>query len=164
MASKCKIVNVVLNSNNKVSGTNNQATYNIDWASILKNNTPYELHFTYLGSANTITGTNLAVVYADFITSNKSNNSTQNGASSTQILGFLKVAQFAPNNNTNYLSAEDNTNAPTYLDTRPNNNLFTISIYNNASTPALWTDQNAAPAVNGNYIMFLSFREIGEGD
>ena len=71
MASKCKIVNVVLNSNNKASGTNNQATYYMDWSSILKDNTPYYLHFTYIGGANVITGTKLALVYADFNTSNK---------------------------------------------------------------------------------------------
>lgn len=160
MASKCKIVNVVLNSNNKASGANNQANYYIDWSSILKSNTPYYLHFTYIGQSNTITGAKIATVYADFITSNKLNSSTQNGASSTQFLGFLKVAQFSPTIATNYLHAEDNTNVLTYLESRPNNNNFTITILDNASPPALFLDQAGVPAVNANYILVLSFREV----
>ena len=92
MASKCKIVNVILNSNNKQSGsTNNQATYYIDWASILKDNTPYQLHFAYIGQKNTIDGSNLALVYADFNTSNKLNTATANGAMTSQMIGFLKL-------------------------------------------------------------------------
>ena len=169
MASKCKVVNVVLNSNNKASGTNNQATYYMDWSAILKDNTPYYLHFTYIGGANTITGTKLALVYADFInTSNKLNSSTQNGASSTQFLGFLKPVVFVGSTNLDYLQAEDNTNVPTYLDTRPNNNRFTITINDNASPPALFLDNTPTatgppatqPLPNANYVMVLSFREI----
>jgi hypothetical protein len=164
MSSKCKVVNVVLNSNQAVSGNTQSATYYMDWGAILKDNTPYYLHFTYIGGANTITGTKLATVYADFITSNKLNNSTQNGASSTQMLGFLKVQQFAPNNNSNYLSAEDNTNVPTYLAQRPNNNQFTISIYDNASPPVLFKDNAATPANPAPYLIILSFREVTKDD
>ena len=168
MASKCKIVNVVLNSNNKASGTNNQATYYMDWSSILKNNTSYYLHFTYLGGSNVITGTKLALVYADFQTSNKANSSTQNGASSTQFLGFLKPIVFVGSSNTDYLQAEDNTNVPTFLETRPTNNQFTITIYDNASPPALFLDNTPVavgppatqPVANANYVLVLSFREV----
>ena len=165
MASKCKIVNVVLNSNNKFSGTNNQATYNIDWGAILKDNTPYKLHYTYIGGSNVLTGANLALVYADFITSNKLNNSTQNGASSTQCLGFLKPIVFVGSTGTGYLQAEDNTNVPTFLSSRPNNNIFTITINDNASTPALYKDNTTGtPVVNANYVMMLSFRELDSNE
>ena len=164
MANKCKIVNVILNSNNKASGTNNQATYYMAWDTILKANTPYKLHFTYIGGANTITGSKLALVYADFNTSNKLNNSTQNGASTSQMLGFLKPIVFVGASNLDYLQAEDNTNVPTYLENRPNNNHFTITINDNSSTPALFLDNAAVPVANANYVMMLSFREIEEGD
>lgn len=158
-----KIVNVVLNSNNKiVGGTNNQAQYYIDWGAILKNNKKYRLHFTYIGQSNTCTGTKIPCIYSDIQTS--SNVTTGNGAMSTQFMGYLKIQQYAPNQNTNYLTAEDNTNVPLYLNNRPMNNLFTITIYDNASPPALFLDQAAIPVVPGNYIMVLSFQEIEEED
>jgi hypothetical protein len=173
MASKCKIVNVVLNSNNKASGTNNQATYYMDWSSILKDNTQYYLHFTYMGCANTITGTKLALVYADFQTSNKLNSATQNGASSTQFLGCLKsIVLVGGTSNTGYLQAEDNTIVPTFLESRPTNNQFTITVLDNASPPALYLDNTPVavgppatqPVPNGNYVRVLSFREVTEDD
>lgn len=154
-----RIVNVILNSNNKTGGTNNQANYSFDWGAVLKNNVPYYLHFTYIGGANTITGTKLATVYSDIQTTNKQNTSTNSGAGSTQMLGYLKIQQYAPNNNTNYLTAEDNTNPPLYLDNRPMNNNFTISIFDNAAPPVLFLDNAATPAQPANYILILSFQE-----
>lgn len=154
------IVNVILNSNNKTGGTNNNASYTIDWGAILKNNTPYYLHFTYIGGVNTLTGTKLATVYADFETTNKQNTSTSYGASSSQMIGYLKIQQFAPNNNGNYLTAEDNTNVRMYLPNRPMNNNFTITIRDNAATPALFLDNAASPAQPANYILVLSFEEV----
>jgi hypothetical protein len=162
MASNCKVVNVILNSNNKASGTNNQATYYIDWSSILKNNQAYYLHFTYIGGKNTIDGSNLALLYGEFNTSNKLNTATASGAMSSQMLGFLKPIVFVGSTNADYLQAEDNTNSPTYLDRRPNNNQFTITVYDNAATPALWKDQAAVPVVNANYVLMLSFRECDD--
>jgi len=159
-----KIVNVYLNSNNKISGTNNNATYNIDWGSVLKNNTRYRLHFTYMGGMNTFSAamTNkIACIYSDIQTSSNRMSST-NGAMTTQMMGYLKIQQVQPNVNAGYLTAEDNTNVPMYLDSRPLNNTFTISILDNQATPALYLDVNASPAVPGNYIMVLSFQEIEE--
>lgn len=153
-------VNVILNSNNKTGGTNNQANYTIDWGAILKNNTPYYLHFTYIGGANTLTGTKLATVYADFQTTNKQNTSTSFGASTSEMIGYLKIQQFAPNNNSNYLTAEDNTNVRMYLPNRPMNNNFTITLRDNAATPALFLDNAASPAQPANYILVLSFQEV----
>jgi len=63
-----RIVNVVLNSNNAIAGsTNNNANYNIDWGAILKDNTPYRLHWNYVGQPNTLTNlSKLAVVQVNF--------------------------------------------------------------------------------------------------
>lgn len=157
-----KIVNVYLNSNNKISGTNNSATFNIDWGSVLKNNTPYRLHFTYMGGMNTFTAamTNkIACIYSDIQTSSNRMSST-NGAMTTQMMGYLKIQQVQPNVNAGYLTAEDNTNVPLYLDSRPLNNTFTISILDNQATPALYVD--TASVVPGNYMLVLSFQEVEE--
>ncbi len=164
MASKCKIVNVILNSNNKASGTNNQAQYYIDWGAILKNNTSYYLHFTYLGGNNVINGSKLALLYADFQTSNKLNTATQYGANSSQMLGFLMPTVLVGSSNTNYLQSLDNTNVPTFLETRPNNNNFCVSVYDNASPPNLYLDNATTPVVNNNYLLVLSFREVEGND
>jgi len=158
-----KIVNVVLNSNNKITGSvNNQAQYYVDWGAILQNNKKYKMHFTYMGQANTLTGTKIATVFSDIQTN--SNVTTGNGAMSTQFMGYLKIQQYAPNINTNYLTAEDNTNVPLYLCNRPMNNLFTITINDNAATPVLFLDNAVVPVVNAAYIMVLSFQEIEDYD
>lgn len=155
-----KIVNVVLNSNNAVSGTSNQATYFIDWGAILDERKPYRLHWTYVGGANTITGTKVAQVQIDFQTRQYLNKSSIMGAPTTQTIGCLRPYVFVGSSNTDYLYADDNNNPPVYLDSRPYNNSFTVSILDNASTPALWKDNNAVPANPAPYIMTLSFQEI----
>jgi hypothetical protein len=165
MSRNSKVVNVVLNSNNALTGSTTQrATYFMDWGSILENNIPYYLHFTYIGGKNTIDGSNLATVYADFQTSNKFNTAASQIASSTQMLGFLKPIVFVGASNFGYFQAEDNTNVPTYLSSRPYNNNFSISIFDNAATPVLYKDQTAVPANPAAYILILSFRKVDIDD
>ena len=157
-----KVVNVILSSTNVLSGNTQQANYFVDWASILKDNKKYILHFTYLGGTNTYLGTKLAILYADLQTSNvKAHNG---GAYSSQILGFLKPIVLVGASNYAYLQAEDNTNTPTYLTHRPTNNNFTISIYDNAANPSLFLDNAAIPAIPAPYVLTLSFREVDEED
>jgi hypothetical protein len=166
MSINSKIVNVVLNSNNAITGSTTQsANYFMNWGAILEDNTPYYLHFTYIGGKNIIDGTNLATVYANFNTSNKFNTSSTQSASSTTMLGFLKPIVFVGSSSSGYLQAEDNTNVPTYLSSRPQNNTFNISIFDNAATPALYKDQTpTTPANPAAYIIVLSFRKVNEDD
>lgn len=161
---KEKIVNVILNSNNKTSGTTQQAFYTVDWSAILKNHTSYYLHFTYIGGANTITGTRIPTVYADFQTSNIQNTSTSYGAQTSQMLGYIMPTVLQGASSTSYLQSLDNTNVPTFLENRPMNNNFCISIYDNASPPALFLDNAGTPANPAPYILVLSFREVSEDD
>ena len=159
-ATKNPITNVIINSNNKIAGTNNSATYNIDWGSILKDRTCYKLHFTYMGGINTFSAamTNkIPLIFTDIqTTSNKTTSFT--GAMSTQFMGYLKIQQVAPNVNGSYLTAEDVTNVPMYLESRPMNNTFKISIFNNANPPVAYID--TASAQPSNYILVLSFEEM----
>lgn len=158
------ITNVFINSNNKVSGTNNNATYYIDWGSILKNNTPYRLHFTYIGGINTFADAmtdKIGLIHSDLQTTSNYIQATR-GAGTTQIMGYLKLQQIQPNINKAYLTAEDNTNVPMYLAQRPTNNTFTIQIYDNATAPALYVDTAAAQPAN--YVMVLSFTENIDND
>jgi hypothetical protein len=156
-----KIVNVVLNSNNKVSGANNNAVYFIDWGAILKSQKPYRLHWTYVGQPNTFTAVSkLAQVQVDFNLENYLNRDSTMGAPSTQTIGMLRSNYL--NAAINYLFADDNNNPPIYLNTRPQNNTFRVQVLTNDSPPVVWTDNAAVPVVNGNYIMTLSFQEIDE--
>lgn len=161
-----KFVNVVLNSNNALSGSaTNDATYYVDWSAILENK-PYKLHFTYIGGRNTIQGLNnkLAQVFVNFGNTfnyaNKNNTMPSQGAMTSQFLGFLQPTVFVGASNYDYLQALDSTNVPTYLTNRPMNNTFKVQIYDSQATPALWLDEAATPVVPAPYILVLSFREI----
>jgi hypothetical protein len=157
-----KIINVVLNSNNKVSGVNNDAVYFIDWSSILKNRQAYRLHWTYVGQTNVLTAASkLAQVQVDFNLENYLNRDSQMGAPTTQMIGMLR--SFYLNGAVNYLFADDSNNPPIYMRTRPQNNTFRVQVLTNDSPPVAWKDNTAVtPVVNGNYILTLSFQEVDE--
>lgn len=159
---KGRIINVILNSNNALAGSvNNDATYNIDWGSILKPNQPYKLHFSYVGQSNTITAaTKIAQIQIDFQMQQYLNQSSTYGAPTSLAVGCLRT--FYVNGTINYLFADDSNNPPIYLQTRPFNNLFRVRVLTNDAIPVLWTDNAAVPVVNGNYIISLSFQEVDE--
>lgn len=162
---KNKVVNVVLSSTNALSGNTQKANYFVNWGAILDDNKEYYLHFTYLGGTNTYLGTKLANLYVDFQTSNVTNNSSNGvGAYPTTLLGFLKPIVLVGASNYCYLQAEDNTNVPTYLQGRPTNNNFSVSIFDNASNPTLFLDNATTPAIPAPYMLVLSFREVSEDD
>jgi hypothetical protein len=155
-----KIVNVILNSNNKVSGTNNDAVYQFDFGAVLKDKTPYKLHWTYVGQSNVITAASkIAQVQVNFNMKQYLNSSSTLGAPTTLAIGTLRT--FYVNGSINYLFADDNNNPPIYLDNRPYNNNFNVQVLTNDSPPILWKDNTAVtPVVNGNYMLTLSFQEM----
>jgi len=158
-----KIVNVILNSNNKVSGANNDAVYAFDFGAVLKDRTPYKLHFTYVGQSNTLTASaKIAQVQINFNMEQYLNASSNLGAPVTQTLGMLRSAYL--NGSINNLYAGDNDNPPIYLNSRPQANNFNVRILTNDATPVLWTDNTATPVVNGNYMLILSFQEMRNMD
>jgi hypothetical protein len=159
MCKEGKIVNVILNSNNALAGSaNNDATYNIDWGSILEPNKPYRLHFSYVGQPNSLTAaTKLAVIMVDFQMEQYLNSSSTYGAPTTMTLGVLR--SFYLNGAVNYLFSDDNNNPPVYLQNRPGNNTFRVRVMTNDATPVAWVDSSTT-APNNNYILTLSFQEI----
>jgi hypothetical protein len=154
-------IHVILNYANRVSGNSQSATYVIDWNAVLKPNKSYSCHFTYIGGANVITGTKLALVYADFNGQEVyQNSSTSSGANRSQILGFLKPIVLVGSTGTCYLQAETNTNEAIRLNNRPLNNFITISIYD--QNGALFTDNAGVPANPADYVLSLHFSELKE--
>jgi len=173
MCGSKKIVNVILNSNNAISGsTTSNANYFIDWSAILKLNTPYKLHFTYVGQSNVLTSASkLAQVQVNFLMENYFNkNNNVVGVPTTFTIGVLRSAYL--NGTINNLYAGDNDNTPIYLPNRPLNNNFNVSILTNDATPVVWTDNKTLPGPPvsndfqppGAYILTLSFQEIGNED
>ena len=153
-----KVVQVILNTTNYISGsTNNSASYYVDWAAILKPNMPYKLHFTYIGGQNIYNGTKPALVSINFNFDVFSTSGTAIGASSSNLIGYLKPIIITPASNTAFLTADTATNEPVYMERRPLNNNFTVSIVD--VNGALWTDNNSTPAVPANWIMTLHFTE-----
>lgn len=159
MCGSGKIVNVVINSNQKLSGgANNDCEYFIDWGAILKDRTPYKLHWTYVGQPNTLTAVSkVAQVTIDFQLEQYLNSTSQLGAPTTQTIGMLR--SFYLNGTTNYLYADDSNNPPMYLNNRPYNNRFRVRVLTNDATPVLWTDNAGTPVPNNNYMLILSFEE-----
>lgn len=157
-----KIINVVLNSNNALSGsTNNNATYFVDWGAILEDRKAYKMHFSYTGQPNTLTSASkLAQVVVDFQTRNYLNRTSQMGAPTTQTIGVLR--SFYLNGTVNYLFSDDSNNPPLYLDSRPQNNTFRVQVLTNDATPVAWTDNAGTPVANNAYILMLSFQEVDE--
>ena len=147
-----KTITIKFNSNFKLSGTNNNANYYIDWSAILDNNKPYILNWTYQAqqqATNAFTNlTKLASVHINIFANNYVASSY--GAGITQNIGNLK-----PDNNSLY--ADANVELPLFLNFRPLDNNVNIQILNNDNPSFVWTD--ALTAVPNNYILTLNFTE-----
>jgi hypothetical protein len=144
-------VNVIFNSNYKISGTNSDANYYIDWSAILKADKQYLMQWTYIGrTTNTFNGQKLATLNMNIYGENYSS-STQ-GAPLTTNFGNL----FAGGS----LYATTNDNTPILLMTRPTNNNVNVQILTNDNPPVEWTDNSAIPAPPADYILTLTFSEL----
>jgi hypothetical protein len=155
-----KITNVILNSNQALANsTNNNATFNFDWGSVLKSDKPYLLTWSYSSQANTLTiASKIAQVHVDFQMEQYLNKASTIGAPSTQCIGVLRSIFL--NNALNFLYAEQGSNPAIYMQTRPYNNTFRVQVLTNDATPIAWTDNAGVPVVNANYMLTLSFEEL----
>ena len=106
-----KTITIKFNSNSKISGTNSNSNYYIDWSAILDNNKPYNLTWTYTAQQNVFgAATKVASIYINIFANNYIANSY--GAGITQNIGNLKA-----DNNVFY--ADTNVNIPIFLNSRP---------------------------------------------
>ena len=145
---------LVLNSQQAyvTAGTGaNTKTYNFDW-NILPN-CPYEVHWTFLSETTNVAYGTLPLVFIDFNGASNvfsgSNLLTNTSAPTSQYFGFVKSYLTGANG---FFHAEDMTNMPIYLNSRPNSNVFSVRIINNEGNPYV-----PATGVLGDYIMTLNF-------
>lgn len=144
-------VNVIFNSNYKISGTNSNANYYIDWSAILQPDKKYLMKWTYLAQYNIFTNPKLATLNMNIISENYS--SSTSGAPISLNFGNLSSS------GTN-LYATTNDNTPILINNRPSNNNVNIQILTNDNPPIEWTDNAAIPEPPANYILTLTFSEL----
>jgi hypothetical protein len=148
------IYNILLNSNTKSAGANNTAQYYFDWSVLPQGE--YKMTFDYLGGANSLTGTKLALIYVDLGQSQSFQaNSTSTSASSTRCIGSLMPYALST---TSFLYTQVTSNPIIYLKQRPSNNSFTIQLLD--LTGALFVD--TAGVVNAPYIMNINLELVKE--
>ena len=145
------VYNIVLNSLNKASGTNADATYYYDWSVIPKGE--YMMTLDYIGGANTFNSARFGVLSIDMGQSkNYTTSATSTSSFTTKIYGYLTPQNVNATNNNNigfFLSPNDN--SPTYLNSVPTNNTFTVQVQNPNGTA--YTDSNGA--VNADYLLII---------
>jgi hypothetical protein len=146
---------LVLNSSDKVSGTNNNATFNINWAAFLPMKYSYYkviFNFQTIGGnykdgtyGGTYTVFSTAKVTTNLQGSTFSYDSSTN--SGTNVLGLLQRDIQTTTSYSNTLNCFFYQNASKTI-VRPSSNLFTISIYNNYLVNTLFVDTT----VNGTLL------------
>lgn len=129
-----EVYNVILNSND-AGGSTTSALFNFDW-SILPDRS-YQVHYSFNSSTvNTVASPQIAMIYSDMFSATNTYVATnQAGRTTATTSNFLGVAYPYIVSTTSTLHAEDSTSAPIFIQTRPNNNQFTITIQTNASAP-----------------------------
>ena len=144
--------NVVLNSIITIgaSVSFNDVNYAIDWSFLPEQ--PYYVHFTYFGEVNNLDGNKIASLYVDFgAPSNTYYCNLTTSSTTSQFMGILKPYVLGTSS---FLLAEDNTNPPIYLNSRPKNNQFHVQILDNELIPNVFTPTTGNL---GAYIVHLRF-------
>jgi hypothetical protein len=140
---------LILNSNDKISGDNNNATFDINFDTFLpREYSTYKVMFNFSTVGGYYVDNTYATVpymfssakiYANFATKQFSYDSSLNCGST--MLGLITRDPQTTQSSSNTLSSSYLENAPKTIN-RPNQNVFTVSIYNNYITNTLLTDTN----------------------
>ncbi len=153
-----KIYNIVLNS---AYGTANGDIRNVsffyDWTRIEQGR--YKLTFSFIASLFTTTNTTVCNVFTDLCQTNtyfaSNPNSTQYNSFAYQYIGMLRPTFTGTNQ---YIYAPNNFNGEIYLNSRPQNNLFTILLLNNDTDKTAYT----STTLPGNYTLVLTLELLEE--
>jgi hypothetical protein len=150
---KYQSYNIVLNSVNGIGATNSNKTYYLDFNNITPD-VPYELTFSYVGKANTLSTFSIPMVYLDLGQSNTFEAKGNTGNNISKFVGVLTPNQLAT---TSFLNAPL-TNPIVYLDKIHSYNSINVLILN--ENGGAWLDANATPADIGAYVMVLHLTPV----
>ena len=137
-------------------------SYRIDWGSILPQG-KYSMTFTMISEAINLTNglNSLPCVYANLYASNNSYFCIGQDTFKTEFLGVLSIGGLLdPNTHLNFLKADTMTNQPLFFNTRPTNNEFTVTVYDNSQPLTTWLDSGAVPASISDYVLTLHFTRL----
>lgn len=143
---------VVLNSVNGVGQFNTQKTYLFDWSVFQSGK--YLVSFSYIGKDDILKGTKLPLLYAQLGGSKVYTTGTTIASHPFAFLGALRVGTLS-NDGTTHLQAENQTNPPIFLDSRPSSQQFTVEIQD--ETGALFLDQGVPIGDINGYVLTLFF-------
>lgn len=129
-----KSYNIIFNSQNKISSASSlsNCTFGMDWSVIPEDS--YEIHFTFVTKVMNLSTTDIALININLGSSTVFQASNRISASTTNFLGISKPYVIST---TSYLLAEDNTNPPIYINTRPSDPFVNI-IINSADNTTLY--------------------------
>ena len=153
-----------LNSVDKISGTNNNASYNVNWSAFLPYKVQqYKMTFNFLSNGGQYKDNPnfyaSAKIYCDFISSSNSYDSSLGCIS--KLIGVVGRDIQSATSSSNTFSCFYGQNAPKIIKA-PTQNVFNVSIYNTASN-SLLTDTNnmgVASADMTPYILVINFEVI----
>jgi hypothetical protein len=150
---KYESYNIVLNSVNGIGATNSNKTYYLDFNNI-KPDISYEMTFSFVAKANTLTSFSIPMVYLDLGQSNTFEAKGNTGNNISKFIGVLTPNQLATSS---FLNAP-NTNPPVHLDKLHSYNTLNVLILN--ENGGAWLDANATPADIGAYVMVLHLKPV----
>lgn len=161
-----KIYTIVLNSTlgtNQAyidnAGTSTTDIRNVgfyyDWS--LLPNKKYKINFSFITSSHTSTGSNVCNVYCDMAQlDTRFGNPPYTAVSNRLNYCYLGSLKFSLIGASSYLYADNNTNGNIYLNGRPTNNNFTISLINNDLNKTAYS----STTLFSNYTLTLTLEEL----
>lgn len=158
-----KIFNVVLNSAIDSADGSSTTVENFYYDFSTMDEGRYKVTWSFMSAVNTViqpTAQFVANVFIDlgqgpYVNIASSSNINQGKVFSSFFVGALQFNSFStPVASYGYYSASTTTNPPFYLDTKPRNNLITVSIFNNSLV-----QNSLLSAPTGLYTLILSFQK-----
>ena len=147
-----KIYNIVLNSAFGTTGADiRTVNFFYDWSRIEQGR--YKMTFTFITSVLTSTNVSVMNIFTDMCQTNtffaSNPDGTRNDTYAYQYLGIARASGTGANT---YLYAPNNFNGEIYINQRPQNNLFSISLLNNDANKTAYT----STALFNNYSLVLT--------
>jgi len=142
--------NVIINSEKNLDSSSypNRGTlrYYIDWDAVFASDpetTQYEMTWAFTSSSQILQGNYTYQIFMSSLSSNQFTPGTTSGMNGTQCIGALKYGSNLGTNQLAYLSTNLRDNPPIYLNSRPTQNEFTITIRNTVNDGLFSDDQLA---------------------
>lgn len=131
--------------------------YYYDWS--LLPDTRYKLTFNFISSSHTSTATSVCGLYSDFAQLNTRFALSQTSVANTRLnYSYLGSLRYSLIGASSYLFCDNSSNVELYLERRPQNNNFTVSLINNDANKTAYS----STTLPTSYILTISLEELDE--